>query len=68
MTVKTLINSCDLVPCEDTTSALLKICNNQQRQLVVLKKAVGTLTTWLVRDLGEEAVKDLLTQLEEVES
>ncbi len=68
MTVRTLINSCDLVPSEDTTGVLLKICNNQQRQLVVLKKVVGTLTTWLIRDLGEEAAKQLLDQLEEVES
>jgi hypothetical protein len=68
MTVRELINSCDLVPCEDTTSALLKICNSQQRQIAALKKTLGTFIAWSVRELGQESVKELLGQLEEVES
>jgi len=68
MTVREIINSCDLVPCEDTTSALLKICNSQQRQIAALKKTLGTFVAWSVRDLGEEAAKQLLDLLEEVES
>lgn len=68
MTVRNLITQCDLVPSEDTTGNLLEICTKQQNQIAALKKVVGTFAAWSVRDLGEEAVKQLLDQLEEVES
>jgi hypothetical protein len=68
MTVRKLIAQCDLVPSEDTTGNLLEICTRQQIQIAALKKTLGTFIAWSVRELGQESVKELLGQLEEVES
>jgi len=64
MTTRNLINKCDLIPCEDTTSTLMEVCTRQQDQIAALKQVVGTFIAWSVRDLGEEAAKQLLSQLE----
>jgi len=42
----------------------MEVCTRQQDQIAALKQVVGTFIAWSVRDLGEEAAKQLLSQLE----